>query len=153
MLRAATWEAVPEATFAIGAERGSVDVLAWHAATATVLIVEVKSVVPDAQAMLAALDRKVRLAEQIARSQGWRAERVGRLLAIGSTRTSHRRIAALSATFEARFPDRAVQVRRFILAPASFKTLNALSFLPFRTGAPARHRMRRGIAGSRARLP
>jgi hypothetical protein len=51
MLRAATWEAVPEATFAIGAERGSVDVLAWHAPTATVLIVEVKSVVPDAQAI------------------------------------------------------------------------------------------------------
>src|SRR3954463_10511297 len=52
----ARWEGVPEATFAVRGERGSVDVLAWHAQTATLLIVEVKLVVPDIQAMLAALD-------------------------------------------------------------------------------------------------
>lgn len=142
-LRAAAWEALPEVTFAIGGERGSVDVLAWHALTRTVLIVEIKSVVPDAQAMLSALDRKVRLVGQIAASRGWRATRVARLLTIGSTRTSRRRVAALSDTFEARFPDRAAQIRRFIRDPGALDGLNGLWFLPFRTGAPARHRVRR----------
>src|SRR5215213_6645375 len=58
ILGTAGWAIVPEATFAIGGERGSVDVLAWHEASASVLIVEVKSVVPDIQGMLAPLDRK-----------------------------------------------------------------------------------------------
>ncbi|MBI2782085.1 MAG: hypothetical protein HYX55_09865 [Chloroflexi bacterium] len=53
-LRALGWEVVLEATFFIRGERGSIDVLAWHAASRVVLVIEVKSVVPDIQAMLAA---------------------------------------------------------------------------------------------------
>lgn len=66
ILVAAGWQVVTEATFAVAGERGSVDVLAWHAASDTLLVVEVKSVIADAQDTLAKLDRKVRLATRIA---------------------------------------------------------------------------------------
>src|SRR5262245_4195303 len=44
------WAASPEVTFQVAGERGSIDILAWHADAATLLVVEVKSVVPDVQA-------------------------------------------------------------------------------------------------------
>jgi len=65
-LRTLGWEVVLEATFFIRGERGSIDVLAWHAGSRVVLVIEVKSVVPDIQAMLTSLDRKARLAREIA---------------------------------------------------------------------------------------
>ena len=61
-LRAGGWDVLPEATFVLAGQRGSVDVLAYHPATGSLLIVEVKSVVPDMQAMLSGIDRKVRAA-------------------------------------------------------------------------------------------
>jgi len=81
-LAAAGWEVLPEATFAIGPERGSVDVLAWHGPTRSLLVIEVKSVLADAQETLARLDRKVRLADRIAPA-AWRPSSVSRLLVIG----------------------------------------------------------------------
>src|SRR5689334_19452262 len=90
ILREAGWEATPEVTFAIDGERGSVDVLAWHAATATLLIVEVKTVVPDVQGLLAPLDRKARRADALAGIRGWRPARTGVLLVIAESRTSRR---------------------------------------------------------------
>jgi transcriptional regulator with XRE-family HTH domain len=81
-LREAGWEMAAEATFWVRGERGSVDVLAWHGETQSVLVIEVKSVVPDIQAMLAALNRKVRLAPEIARERGWSPVAVSKLLVI-----------------------------------------------------------------------
>ena len=53
LLRDAGWEVAVEATFNVDGERGSVDILGWHAATATLLIGEIKSVIADAQGTLA----------------------------------------------------------------------------------------------------
>ena len=142
-LIAASWVVEPEVTFAVGSERGSIDLLAWHAGTRRLVVLEIKSVVPDIQAMLAALDRKVRLADGIAAARGWRPTVVGRVLVVGDTRTSRRRIAAFRTTFDSRFPDRVVTMRRFIRDPNQVERLNALWFVPIPTGATARHRMRR----------
>ena len=46
--------------------------------TGTLLIVEVKSVVPDMQAMLSGIDRKTRAAPILARDRGWRVGSVSR---------------------------------------------------------------------------
>ena len=143
------WTIEPEVTFAIEGERGSIDLLAWHAPTRTLAVIEVKSVVPDVQGMLAALDRKVRLAGRIAGTRGWRPRMVGRVLVIGDTRTSRRRIAAHQTVFDARFPDRFVTMRGFVRDPASISRLDALWFLPFPTGLTARHRVRDGRTGRR----
>lgn len=84
VLRSLGWQVAVEVTFNIGGERGSIDVLAFHPATGVVLIVEVKTVVPDLQATLFVLDRKTRLAAQIARQRDWIARGVGRLLVVGA---------------------------------------------------------------------
>lgn len=144
------WEAIPEATFSIWGERGSVDVLAWHAPTSTLLVCEVKSVVPDVQATLAALDRKVRLAPEIARATGWRPLRVYRLLVIEDSRTARRRVDEHAATFQARFPDRTVGVRRFLDDPRASPHTGGLWFLAPRTGANARHRVPGSASARRA---
>jgi len=146
-LQAEGWDAMPEITFAIGGERGSVDVLGWHEPTRTALVVEVKSVVPDVQAMLMALDRKTRLGTAIAKGQGRQAGRIGRLLVIGESRTSRRRVEAHSATFAARFPDRITAIRRFLSKPERHEAVSGLWFLSASTQPTARHR----VPGGRSR--
>src|SRR5215210_3669067 len=111
-LRALNWDVAIEVSFNIRAERGSIDVLAFHPTTGVVLVVEVKSVVPDLQATLFTLDRKTRLAPEIARARGWNGRAVGRLLVIREARTSRRRVATHAQMLEAAFPARNVEVRR-----------------------------------------
>jgi len=60
------WIVRPEVSFAIYGERGVVDLLAWHAATATLLVIELKTAIVDVGELLATLDRKSRLARQVA---------------------------------------------------------------------------------------
>jgi transcriptional regulator with XRE-family HTH domain len=143
ILQAAGWDAIPEVTFAIDGERGSVDILAWHPATATVLVVEIKTVVPDVQGLLAPFDRKVRRAEILAAARGWRPAKVAALLVIAESRTSRRRVEAHASTFASRFPHGAIQARRFIQRPGGFPALSGLWFLSPRTQATTRHRIAR----------
>jgi transcriptional regulator with XRE-family HTH domain len=97
-LRLVGWETMVEASYAIRGERGSIDVLALHRPTATILVTEVKSVVPDSQATIYAKDRKHRLAPDIARERGWPSRVVARLLVIGESTTARRRVELLDAT-------------------------------------------------------
>jgi transcriptional regulator with XRE-family HTH domain len=143
ILRATDWDTRPEVTFAIDGERGSIDVLAWHAATATLLVIEVKSVVPDVQATVMTFDRKIRLAARIALSQGWRARSVSAALVVGEDRTSRRRIAAHATTFGSRFPDRIAAVRRFIASPGQCPPIRGLWFLTQARQTSPRHRVAR----------
>lgn len=113
------WQVATEVSFSIRGERGSIDVLAFHPATATLLVVEAKSVVPDVQATLVTLDRKLRLASEIGRERGWRPSRLGRLLVVREDRTARRRVAAHAATFAGAFPSRGWAVRRWLQDPAS----------------------------------
>jgi hypothetical protein len=82
------------------------------------LVVEVKSVVPDVQATFVALDRKTRLATEIARGRGWRPSRLGRLLLVREDRTARRRVTAHASTFAGAFPVRGWAVRRWLRDPA-----------------------------------
>jgi transcriptional regulator with XRE-family HTH domain len=130
LLRDAGWTVAVEVTFAIRGERGSIDLLAWHSAARVVLVVEVKTVVPDIQAMLLSLDRKTRLALEIAGARGWPAAAVGKPLVVVDSRTARRRVAALAVTFETEFPHRLVDVRRWIREPSAATPLRGLWFLP-----------------------
>jgi transcriptional regulator with XRE-family HTH domain len=139
MLGAAGWETVPEVTFNVYGERGSIDVLAWHPVHGALLIVEVKSVVPDMQAMLAGMDRKVRLAPGLARGRGWRVRSVSRVLVLPVDRTARRRIEAHAATIDAVMPLRTRAVRRWIRHPA--EAMGGVLFLPGSHGTTARRRI------------
>jgi hypothetical protein len=140
-LRAWGWEVATEVTFAMGGERGSVDVLARHLATATLLVVEVKTVVPDVQGMLAAFDRKVRLGLAIGRQRGWDGRAVGRLLVITDGRTTRRRVLAHAETFDSTVPARTAAVRRWLAEPDPERPLRGLWLFEDRGSVP-RHRVR-----------
>ena len=114
-LGATGWDAEPEVTFQIRAERGAIDIFARHRQTDALLVVEVKLVVPDIQAMLAGVDRKARLAPVIARERGWEPRSVSRLLVLPHDRTARRRLEAFDTTFGRAFPARTLEVRRRLL--------------------------------------
>jgi transcriptional regulator with XRE-family HTH domain len=145
-LQDAGWECAVAVSFNIRGERGSVDVLAFHAASRTALIVEVKSVVPDVQATLMTLDRKARLGKELAGLQGWSARGVGRLLVVGESRTSRRRIEAHETVFRATLPARAVEIRRWLHLPTAERLLAGLWFLSSGHRASTRHRIARPLA-------
>ncbi len=117
LLREAGWEVAVEVSFSIWGERGSIDVLGWHEGTGSLLVIEVKSVVPDSQATLHGLDRKCRLAPQVARERGWETRNVGRLLVVSESSTSRDRISRLGATYDTALPSRNIEVRRWIGQP------------------------------------
>ncbi|MEO5941250.1 MAG: helix-turn-helix domain-containing protein [Candidatus Limnocylindrales bacterium] len=134
VLTADGWVVAVEVSFAIGGERGSIDVFARHRSTGLLLVVEVKTVVPDHQAMLHVLDRKVRLAPRIAAERGWDVTGpVARLLVVAEGTTARRRIAALGATYATVLPARGPAVRGWLRSPSG--RMAGLLFLPYATGA------------------
>lgn len=140
LLRRAGWEVVPEATFSVYGERGSIDILAFHPATGSLLVIEVKSAVPDVQATLAGIDRKARLATRIASERGWRVRSVSRWLVVPGDKTSRRRIERHAETFDAALPARTRELRRWAAAPAG--PVAGILFVSSSTHATTRHRVR-----------
>jgi transcriptional regulator with XRE-family HTH domain len=129
LLRASGWEVAVEVSYSIWGERGSIDVFAFHRLSGIVLVVEVKSIVPDSQATLHGMDRKVRLAREIAEERGWACRHVARILVIGDSATSRRRVERLTATYNVAFPLRGVNVRRWLRAPVG--SISGLLFLSY----------------------
>jgi transcriptional regulator with XRE-family HTH domain len=117
MLQKSGWDVAVEVSFSVWGERGSIDVLAYHRAAGIVLAVEAKSVVPDSQATIHGLDRKTRLARQLAAERGWECRGVARILIVGSSPTSRRRVAQLAATYDTVFPVRGRALRRWLRNP------------------------------------
>lgn len=132
MLRAAGWDVAVEVSFSVWGERGSFDILAHHRAAGIVLAVEIKSVVPDSQATILGLDRKARLAPQLAAERGWECQAVARMLIIGSSPTSRRRVAQLGATYDAVFPMRGRALRRWLRNPEG--AVSGLLFVAYARG-------------------
>jgi transcriptional regulator with XRE-family HTH domain len=126
-LRSSEWEVALEVTFNDFGDRGSVDLVGWHPIEAALLIVEVKSVVPDAQGTLMPLDRKTRIGPKIARDRGWAPRTVSRLLVVGDQMVNRRRIARLASTFDVALPVRGHAVRRWLRGPT--ESLAGLLFL------------------------
>lgn len=113
------WEIVVEYTFNEFGERGSVDVLAWHARTRTLLIVEVKSAFTDLQAMLLSLGRKLRLLPEIVRRErGWDPLAVGRIVVVAGTTSNRAVVSAHPAVFDVSFPSRTREIREWLRTPS-----------------------------------
>lgn len=93
------WLVDVEVTFSRYGERGSIDILAWHAASATLLVIEIKTVIIDVQALLSNLNRKVRNAPFIARQRGWQPQAVVPALIVLEGTTARRRVAEHAALF------------------------------------------------------
>ena len=132
LLKQDGWLTSLEVTFNDYGDRGSIDVFAWHPEWRSLLIVEVKSVVPDAQGTLAPLDRKVRVAPKLARERGLDPVSVSRLLVVSDTSTNRRRIGRFETLFAAALPDRGWAVRRLLSKPSG--SISGMLFLPDSTG-------------------
>jgi transcriptional regulator with XRE-family HTH domain len=112
-LQAAGWETRVDFSFNVFGERGSVDILGWHVATRTLLIVEVKSRFTDLQAMLLSLGRKLRLVPEEVRLQiGWDPIAVGRIVVASGTTENRNVISQHRSTFGATLPAGAKEIRR-----------------------------------------
>lgn len=144
LLERSGWAVTPEVTFAIRGERGSIDVLGLRPTTDDLLVVEVKSVIPDLQATLALLDRKARLAPLIARDRGLPTSlRVSRLLVLAASGTNRRRVEAHGAMLTAALPQRGRTVVRWLRGISSTPgTVAGLLFLSSTQAAGARRQQR-----------
>ena len=135
-LRDRGWTVVPEATFSVFGERGSIDVLAGHAASRHVLVVEAKPTLMSIEETLRRHDVKVRLARDIGRKRfGWQPAGVSRLLVVADSGRTRRTVARHAAVFEAALPDRGWTVRRWIARPVG--VMAGLWFLPLSYGRAA----------------
>jgi transcriptional regulator with XRE-family HTH domain len=112
------WEVLPEHTFSVWGERGSLDLFAWHARHRAVLVVEVKTRLVDLQDLLATLDRKRRLAPGLARDVGWRPIHIGSVLVMPEGAIARNAIARFGPVLAAAMPARTLEVRRWLRQPS-----------------------------------
>ncbi len=99
LLRAAGWTVEVEVSFNHYGDRGRIDLLAFHATIRVVLVVEIKTMLDDAQEVLGRLDVKARVAPIVARERGWDVATVVPALVILEGSTARRRVAAHDALF------------------------------------------------------
>jgi len=133
------WQVLPEHTFSIWGERGSIDVLAWHPARRAVLVIEVKTRLADLQDLLSTMDRKRRLASSIARAEGWKPLGVGSLLVLPGETWARTAVGRFDSVFSAALPERSTVVGAWLKAPD--RDLRGIWFLK---DAPGSTKCRRG---------
>lgn len=158
LLRRCGWDVRLEVTYEFGRASGSIDILAWHAETATLLVIEIKTEIPSAEATLRKLDEKVRVAASIALGRFERRPRhVARLLVLEATSTNRRRIDRHRSLFDGALPVRDNAVRSWLRAPAG--PIDGRLFVsPSTEGTPihvpgGRHRVRRATTRAMSHAP
>ncbi|MEP7378816.1 MAG: helix-turn-helix domain-containing protein [Chloroflexota bacterium] len=125
------WQIAPEVSFSIRGEKGIIDIIAWHAATRTLLVIELKTEIVDVNELLGTLDRKRRLASEIALERGWLAARVATWLIVADSRTNHRRVADHATTLRAALPAAGRTMSSWLRDPTA-----PIACLSFWTDAP-----------------
>ena len=120
------WILAPEVSFAIFGERGVIDILAWHPGRRALLLIELKTDVADINELLGTLDRKRRLAAQVAAGRGWDPATVSAWVIISESRTSRRRVEAHAAMLHAALPNDRRTIRRWLRDPVG--TVAGLTF-------------------------
>lgn len=125
------WVVAPEVSFAIYSERGVVDILAFHEGRGIVLVIELKTEIVDVNELVGTLDRKRRLAIDIAHSHGWAVPveaRAAAWLIVAESRTNRRRLSAHRTMLRAAFPSDGRRLPGWLRDPVD--PIRALSFWP-----------------------
>lgn len=118
LLRRLGWAVQLEVSFSHFGERGSIDILAWHAATRSLLVIEIKTELASVEGLLRPLDVKVRLAATVAAERfGWRAVSVSRLVVLPEDSAARRALARHERVFANALPARSREVRRWLAQP------------------------------------
>lgn len=123
------WEVRPEVSFAVYGERGSIDLVAWHAASRTLLVIEVKTELASLEETLRRHDAKVRLAAGVVAERfGWRPVRVARLMVLPDGTTPRRQVQRHDAVLRTAYPLRGPALGAWLRAPVG--SVAGLAFLP-----------------------
>ena len=126
------WVFEPEVSFSIYGERGIIDILAWHPARRTLLVIELKTEIVDVSGLLGSMDQRRRLAWRIARDRGWEPNVVSIWVVVADSRTNRRAVAAHAGVLRAKLRMDGRGMRRWLRDPA--ERVNVLGFLPVRHG-------------------
>jgi len=111
------WEMASEVSFAIWGERGVIDLLLWHPGQRALLIIEFKTELVDIGDLLGTMDRRMRLAREIAQQRGWFPNTVSAWIIVAESRTNERRIAEHRTVLRNAYPAGARQMRRWLSDP------------------------------------
>ncbi|MEO8470395.1 MAG: helix-turn-helix transcriptional regulator [Chloroflexota bacterium] len=137
MLERAGWSVRPEVTFANYSDRGSIDLLAWHPGTSTVVVVEIKTELTSIEETLRTHDMKTRNALKIARERaGWVGRVASRLLVLPDSSTTRRRANRHDLVLRRAYPITGVAARAWIREPTG--AVGILMFLPLTTATRGR---------------
>jgi transcriptional regulator with XRE-family HTH domain len=136
----AGWTWLPEVTFAHSGERGVIDILAWHAESRSLLIIELKTELADPQELVATMHRRCRLGLVIARERGWDPVTVSTWVIVRSSRTEKRRLRQHEGLLRAAFPRDGRAMRHWLRDPG--EPVSALSFWTGVTPGGLRHACR-----------
>ena len=123
------WLAEPEISFAIYGERGVIDILAWHAGRKMLLVIELKTDIADVNELVGTLDRKRRLAGNVARERRWpvgERPQVSAWLIVAEGSTNRRRIQAHKTMLRAALPLDGRSMSGWLADPS--RPVGALSF-------------------------
>lgn len=145
------WEVRPEVSFSVFGEKGSIDLVAWHAPSRTLLVIEVKTELTSIEETLRRHDTKVRLAADIVRERfGWRPVRVARLLVLPDASTPRRQVKRHDGVLRPAYPLRGAPLRAWLAAPVG--AVAGLAYASVTNDGRARRgpTARRRIRGRRA---
>jgi transcriptional regulator with XRE-family HTH domain len=112
------WVVHTEVSFSEYGERGSIDLLAWHPPTRTLLVDEVKSEIGSVDGTLRPFDIKCRLAPKIAGARfGWKPAAMGRMLILPDDRSVRRTVERHAGVLYGALPARSRALRRWVAKP------------------------------------
>jgi len=115
--RAPGWFIAPEVSFNVYGDRGVIDLLAFHPASRSLLVIELKTEIVDVQELVGTMSRKVRVAQRVALDRGWRAASVSGWIVVAYSTTNRRQIAAHRTMLRAAFGSDGRTMRGWIAAP------------------------------------
>ncbi|MFN2419504.1 MAG: hypothetical protein ABR593_11395, partial [Candidatus Limnocylindria bacterium] len=150
-LEAFGWIVRNEVSFNRYGDRGRIDLLAYHFEQRVLLVIEIKTTIVDAQALLGGLDVKARVPPSISRELGWRPSATVPALLVSEGTTARRHMEALAPLFS-RFALRGHAASSWLRNPVRHPTgLLTFTKLPFTDGVDARRAGRRRIRPRTAR--
>jgi hypothetical protein len=128
------WVLAPEVSYAIYAERGVVDIVAWHPGRRAILVIELKTDIVDVNQLIGKVGEKARLIRQIVRERGWDPLTVSSWVIVAAGRTNRARLAAHRSVLRAAFPADGRAVRAWLADPIG--SISAMSMWTDRAARP-----------------
>ena len=152
-LRARGWLVELEYGFNRYGDRGSVDVLGWQPSRRVLLIVEVKTSLPDLQDLFSSMARKMRVVPPLLRAEReWQPASVGLVLVVTGSRANRSVIERHRMSFDAVVPAGSNEVRAWLRDPqgnlAGRWLLSSITGVNGKQPLPLGQRIRRPVRSS-----